>query len=273
MEIAENFSLEDELPFLVRKNIDIYYETLEGGSHWLTLVNGFTRSLTDFRAMGKELSRQGFSILSLDNRGAGSSTLDKPFSLREAEDDIVALWDHLKIPKSDLLGISFGGSLAMGVAARYPNRVRGLVLVSTAATESEVHPGDPPSDKTPEAALQYLSHYLSKAFIDSHKVLVNSLAKDTAKALTDGALRVGARVQREAMRGFDRRGQLKSIHSPTLIVHGTEDRVTEFFSAKYLRAEIPGSELMPFEGAGHLLLAESPKRLYQVTADFLKTLS
>jgi pimeloyl-ACP methyl ester carboxylesterase len=46
-------------------------------------------------------------------------------------DDIAALLDHLKIPKADLVGHSFGGAAAIRAAIQHPGKVRRLVVISS----------------------------------------------------------------------------------------------------------------------------------------------
>lgn len=260
------------MPYLKTKSADLYFETVGEGPKWVTLLNGFSRTMNDFRGMARDFNQRGLGVVLIDHRGAGKSQVRENFTLEHSAEDVVAVWDELGISRSALLGISFGGAVAMYVALNFPARVWGLVLASTAAADREVHSGTPPTDASPEAAEKFLSHYLSEPFVAGHKILVKSLAKEMAHAFLDEKLKQGARLQRSAMRNFDINHRVSEIRIPTLVIHGTADRVTKFSSGEYLKAQIRGAKIAPFEGSGHLLLAEAPKRLYETAGNFLASL-
>ncbi len=71
-------------------------------------------------------------LLLSNARGTGTLPTSPicPFSFEGFADDTVALLDHVKIPKADLFGFSNGGTVALHVAIRHPERVRKLVLAS-----------------------------------------------------------------------------------------------------------------------------------------------
>ena len=77
----------------------------------------------------------GFRLLGLDCRGHGKTT---PFGTVEQlgfnsfADDVIALMDHLKIPRAIIGGTSMGAGVALNCALRYPQRVMGLVLLRPA---------------------------------------------------------------------------------------------------------------------------------------------
>jgi pimeloyl-ACP methyl ester carboxylesterase len=66
----------------------------------------------------------------------------------------------------------------------------------------------------------------------------------------------GGRRQWEAMQAFDAYDRLPSIAAPTLVVHGTQDRVVAPGNARVLASRIPGAELLLLQGAGHLYHSE-----------------
>jgi pimeloyl-ACP methyl ester carboxylesterase len=65
---------------------------------------------------------------------------DRPMSLATMGDDIAALLDHLKIPKADLAGHSFGGAIAIRTAIQHPDQVRRLVVISSPHARSCWYP-------------------------------------------------------------------------------------------------------------------------------------
>jgi pimeloyl-ACP methyl ester carboxylesterase len=61
---------------------------------------------------------------------------DRPMSFATMGDDIAALLDHLKIPKADLVGHSFGGATAIRAAIQHPDKIRRLVVISSPYAKS-----------------------------------------------------------------------------------------------------------------------------------------
>jgi pimeloyl-ACP methyl ester carboxylesterase len=62
---------------------------------------------------------------------------------------------------------------------------------------------------------------------------------------------------------FDVIGRLEEIHCPTLVVCGTEDRLTPVKYSTFLTEKIAGADLKLIEGAGHMVMAEKPELLAQ----------
>ena len=67
-------------------------------------------------------------------------------------------------------------------------------------------------------------------------------------------------AQLQAIRGHDALDRLAELDIPTLILHGTDDRVLPFGNSQLLLDAISGARLEVFEGAGHLLFLEEPER-------------
>ena len=244
------------MPFLKAENVDLYYETWgDPTKSAITLVNGFSRPLNDFRAMGRYLKDHGFFVISLDNRGAGQ-TKSPAFTFEESALDLRRLWDNLRVRKSGLLGISYGGALAMAAATLFPERISRLALCSTAPKWEQVN-----------IERDFLD-YFSARFVQTHEILIKALRKELDGASGDAAQNAGALAQRSAMRGFDLTLAIAEIECPTLILHGDEDRIVDLSAAKLTHSLIPGAALELFEGVGHLFLAESPKKFYERITEF-----
>jgi len=77
------------------------------------------------------------------------------------------------------------------------------------------------------------------------------------------------RAQTEAGMLFNLLGRQRRITQPTLVVQGTADQVVDPGNAEVLAGLLPNASLQRFDGAGHLLYWEQPKRLVRVVTDFL----
>lgn len=255
---------------LERPNAKVFYETSGDHGSWVTLINGHTRTSKDFKLLVKHLVANGHRVLTLDNRGAGQTETSAPFTMQDMANDVIALWDHLEIAQSHLLGISMGGMIAQLIAAKHPERVKRLILVSTAARKKWVDPhAEAGWGTTLDSVKTKLTYYFAASFIAKNKLLVEAMAKQILKEIEAGTFSEAAKSQREAMSHFEGFSYLSKILTETLIIHGREDRVMAPEAARELHEHIRYSRSEFIDGAGHLLLAEAPKELYNLVSDFI----
>ena len=251
-------------------NYDIYGSMTE---KVVTLVNGHTRSSTDFRMMARVLLDAGFSTILIDNRGAGKSEVSQPFSILDMCDDVVAVWDALGIERSSLLGISMGGFISLGIAIRWPRRVANLLLVSTAPEDRFINPTGGGWISEGAELEQKMRSYFAPGFVDRNPVLFKTMVAQIRQAITLGSFTERSELQRNALKGAAWTARLGEINARTLIIHGSQDLVIDVSAAHLLKAKIANAQLSVIDGAGHLLLAEAPKTLYEMALTFLSTSS
>lgn len=262
------------MPFLERPEARVHYAVRHpesGLGRWVTLLTGHGRSGKDFGAFTRTLVERGFSVLAIDNRGAGQSVATAAFTLEDIADDVVAVWDAEHVAESAVFGISMGGMVAQTLATSpAANRITALVLVSTAPAAKDISNADQvpgaPSTRTPE---ERFGRYFAPAFTTKHRTLFTAFVKEMARGFSTEEAQRGSERQRAAMRGFDRTARLGAIRIPTLVVHGTEDRIAPPEAAEKLARGIPGAKLVWIRDAGHLLLAEQPRALYDRATEFL----
>ncbi|MBX6331743.1 MAG: alpha/beta fold hydrolase, partial [Gemmatimonadaceae bacterium] len=105
----------------------MYYEIDGTGDPLVYIPNAFGfAGLTRFPALA-----QCRSVISVDLQGHGRTAdlPERPLSIEQHADDVVALLTHLGIAKADFFGASYGGAAAMMIAVRYPELVRRVVAV------------------------------------------------------------------------------------------------------------------------------------------------
>jgi len=244
------------------------YEVWGEDGQWVTLINGHNRSLSDFRLFGRYLVGRGWRVLVLDNRGAGQTKTLAPFSMADMVNDVGALWEAEAVARTRLLGISMGGFIAQALAVEKAARVAGLVLVSTAMNQRHIRRDDQSWTNDPIAVEAKLLPYFTADFAQRNALLIRSMAKQIAKSVAEGDFARLSDMQREAMANLDLSASTCRISVPTLVIHGEEDKIIPVPSAEELAAAIKGAQLALLPGAGHLLLAERPRELYKLVADF-----
>jgi 3-oxoadipate enol-lactonase len=264
------------MPTLARPGAAVNYEVwrhadvdaTQPAGPWVTLVNGHTRPLNDFRLLGRRLVEKGFQVLAADNRGSGLTQTTGPFRLTDMADDIAALWDELGVQRSGVLGISMGGFISLTLALGRPERVTKLCLVSTSMGPEHIRTDDSPWVADEAKNLAKLLPYVTPDFAKRNAALLKSMAAQSARAVTDGRFQEASELQRAAIRGFDSSARLGGISMPTLVIHGEEDAIIGVQAGKDLASRIPRAQLLTMPDAGHLLLAEKPRELAAAVSAF-----
>src|SRR5881409_4334175 len=106
------------------------YHEIHGAGRPLILLHGGLGSGEMFGPILPALSER-HQVITVDLQGHGrTADIDRPIDIRLMADDIAALIDHLGLDKPDVVGYSLGGGVALHTAAKYPDKVRRLVLIS-----------------------------------------------------------------------------------------------------------------------------------------------
>ena len=188
----------------------------------------------------------------------------------------VALLEHLRIKKAHVLGTSLGGFVAQELALVRPDLVDRLVLVGTSYGR-----GGPesmsawaladiiglPSLNAKKAVRRGLEAATSEAYRaqrpeEFEQIVSWRLADSPSLSVYYDQLRAGAR--------FDISRDVGRITSPTLVIHGSEDRFVPASNAVALAEEIPGAKLRVLDDAGHLVFIERYADVNREVVTFLK---
>lgn len=109
----------------------VHYEVWGSAGPWLTLVHGAGDNLRCWERQVPAFSRR-YRVLAWDLRGHGATVArEEDYSAAAQVRDLLALWQHLGIEQSALLGYSMGGRIALEAAAREPQRIAALVLANS----------------------------------------------------------------------------------------------------------------------------------------------
>lgn len=221
----------------------------------LALLEGMGGSLPGWRRNLPQLAAR-CRVIAHDARGNGRSTVpDAPVSMTTFVEDLVAVLDAVGVGEAHLYGQSFGGMVAIELALTHPDRVRSLILACTHAGAGRASRVEPPVRVRKDAP--HLVLYAER-FAAEHP---EHVAEDVRAWAGHRQRPHARRRQWEAMQAFDAWDRLGEIHRPTLVLHGTEDRVVAVENARRLAGAIAGAELVLLEGAGHVLHSERPEEV------------
>ncbi len=210
------------------------------------------------------LLEDSFDLIVPDLRGFGeSTTVDMPYTMDDLASDIAGLLDQLCIKKAAIAGHSMGGYVALAFARLYPERVRGLGLISTQVL------ADPPDHKE--------GRYKS-ATVVAEKGIGSVVDVMTPKLTSNVRLQEFARKSMEAQQPTAYIGALKamaerqdsthlltSMEYPVVLIHGDGDVLIPVERSRKVKAALPHAVLVEVPGAGHMAVMENSKK----TADAL----
>ena len=119
--------------------INLYYET-HGSGRPLILLHGGLGSGEMFGPV-LPLLAESHQVIAVDLQGHGrTADIDRPLDIRLMAGDIGALIDHLRLDTPDVVGYSLGGGVALQTAAKYPAKVRRLVMASANVRPDAIYP-------------------------------------------------------------------------------------------------------------------------------------
>jgi 3-oxoadipate enol-lactonase/4-carboxymuconolactone decarboxylase len=196
-----------------------------------------------------------YQVLRYDTRGHGGSPVASGSATIEAlADDLAGLLDALQIGRAHVVGLSLGGMTAQALAARHPDRVRGLVLMATSAYLPqgwEERAATVRSQGMGAIADAVLARWFTPDFAAAHPDAVAPHRERFVAMEPEGyAACCGA------IGGMDLRPSNASIAAPTLIVAGADDPATPVAMMEEIRGRIPDAELVMLPRAAHLLAVE-----------------
>lgn len=228
----------------------------------LLLLEGMGGDIPGWRRNVPHLASR-HQVIAYDFRGQGRSTMPAGrVTMATFVEDTVALLDELRTGPAHVYGQSFGGMVAQELVLSHPASVRSLVLACTS-------PGPSHAAKLPRRAhvpkgRPYLALY-SEEFAREHPDHV----RDDLRSGTPQSPAARHR-QWQAMAEWTSWDGLGSIACPTLVLHGSQDRVVSVENARILAARIPGAELVILEGAGHVYHSEQPDAADAAVLEFLE---
>lgn len=227
---------------------------------WLTFSNSLVCSLAMWDSQLPFFTGR-FRVLRYDTRGHGQSdAAPPPYSITELGADVIALWDHLGIARSHLVGLSLGGMTGIQLALDHPDRVASLTAADCRAT----------------ADADYARLFQERIATASTKGLAVLEDPTLARFFTPGfaaqnpdvLARYRAMIRATsveghngccaALAGGDYLGRLATIRCPTLFLGGQHDIGAPPALMAGMHAVLPGSRHIVLGNAGHISCEEAP---------------
>jgi 3-oxoadipate enol-lactonase len=251
------------MPFATANGLKLYYERAGSGPP-LLFISGSGGDLRNKPNVFEGPLPKSFDVLAYDQRGLGQSEKpDVPYSMADYADDAAALMTALGLERAPIIGVSFGGMVALELLSRHPKRVSRAVLACTS-------PGGAGGASFPFHEIEHLKgeararHMIpisdtrrdaawAKAHPEQYELFVALGAADPYADEPGHAM--GAHRQFEARAHHDTWDRLPQIACPVMIAAGRYDGIALPETQEKMAARIPGATLQFFEG-GHLFMIQ-----------------
>jgi 3-oxoadipate enol-lactonase len=252
----------------------LYYE-IAGLGEPIVLIHGWSFDTRCWDDQFSEFARK-YRVLRYDLRGFGKSSLPDTGESYSHTDDLVALMDYLGIEKAHILGHSFGGSIAIDFALRYPKRIFSLILPDAAMNITDYNYSEEINDwigntwkagrdsginKAKEIWIKGAPFAPAMQNPNSSTKLRNMIADYSAWHWEND----------DPYKGITPypRERLSNIQVPTLIIVGELNPPDYHNITDIQKKYIPNSKKVVLTGAGHLLNIEKPEEFNKIVLDFL----
>jgi pimeloyl-ACP methyl ester carboxylesterase len=201
----------------------------------------------------------------LDLPGHGRSNGPGRDSIAAYGDWVVAFLDAAGLERVVLVGHSMGGAIALDLAVRYPDRLAGLGLIATGARLRVAPAILQGIQQDAQAAVDLICDWAFGPEVSPEMLRLcrRQMGETSPEVL------YGDYCACDAFDALDRLGQ---IASPTMVLCGTQDRLTPNKYAVYLRDRIRGAVLQLVEGAGHMVMIEKPQVVARALLEFWEAL-
>ncbi|GHV26209.1 dihydrolipoamide acetyltransferase [Clostridia bacterium] len=253
---------------------DIYYEQ-HGEGYPLVVLNGIFMSCASWSAFlpsFKSVALILIDLLDQGRSGKASEQYDQSLQARL----VVSLLDHLNMESADIMGISYGGEVALHLAVSYPERVRKLVLSNTCAYTS---PWLRDIGRSWEYAFasrdgrQFFKTCIpivySPKFYENNYVWASAREEMFVRSFTPDVYEAFSRLTKSA-ENYDVRDGLSDITARTLVISAEQDFVTPVHQQKELAASIPGVSWALIPDAGHAVMYEKPEAFASLVLGFVQ---
>lgn len=251
----------------------IGYERAGAGPPLVLLHGGFGFDSRSWRRQIDALSDR-YTVVAWDAPGCGrSSDPSPPFRLPDYADCLAEFIEALGLSRPHVLGLSFGGALALQLFDRYPAVPRTLILAGAyAGWAGSLQPDEvnrrvarlaadmerPPEEWIPS----YLPGLLTEA---APPEMV-----DEVKSLMAGVRPAANQAMLQAMAEADLRDVLARVDIPTLLLYGEHDARSPVEVGQSLHDGIPRSSLVILPGVGHLSSVEGAEQFNREVRSFLE---
>jgi pimeloyl-ACP methyl ester carboxylesterase len=259
-----------------RAGYTVYYEDAGEGEP-LLILNGVFMSCASWEAFVPSFTKKN-RLLLVDFLDQGQSgKMREEYTLSVQTDAALALLDATGLESVNLMGISYGGEVAMRMAALHPGKVKKLILSNTAAYTSkwlrDIGHSWEYACRTHDGRQFFktcIPIVYSPQFYEKNYAWASAREDLFVKHFTPEVYDAFGRLIRSA-ESHDERGNLSAIAAPTLVISSEYDFVTPLYQQKELVEAIPNASHVLIQGAGHAVMYEKPAEFVSLVLGFVNS--
>ena len=251
------------------KGVEIHYEQMGNQGPQVLLLHGWGCSVKHFEPIAKDLSRD-YRVTVIDFPAHGESGRPpQPWGVEDFADCVKELMELLAIAPCDVIAHSFGGRVALYLAANHPEKVKRLVITGGAGLRKEP---TPEQKKKSEAYQRKKKLLMGLAKVPglgvlgerSLEALRQKYGSKDYNALDEDMKKTFVKVINEDLRPL-----LQKIQASTLLIWGENDTETPLWMGQTMEKEIPDAGLVIFENDDHFAYLRQWPRFVSVVRAFL----
>ncbi|WAH35917.1 alpha/beta fold hydrolase [Alicyclobacillus dauci] len=264
------------MPYFCSDEHIIHYETIGSGKPIL-LIHGFTNHGFAWFPQISDLVYEGYQVILPDLPGHGmSKPCDRTVTVSGMANLIIQLLGSLHIERTSVCGLSLGGMIVQTLLINHAIHIERAVIANSS------------SNFTSEQARVNVEGWIQtliqpngpeRRLENTWTKLVRPSFRDTAlgRSVYAAWMNVNRRVDGQAlarvangMKQFDSRTRLPEVTVPTLVIGGRYDELIPAAEAEFIHKQIPNSELVVIEEAGHLSNLDAADQFNLALLSFLR---
>ncbi len=262
--------------FIQWKGNNIHY-TDEGSGPTILMIHGLGGSFYNFQGLADQLKNE-YRVIRVDIPGMGLSDFNSCSSqtdfFAEYTDFFKSFIEQVHIDSMYLMGNSLGGMMSWMITTRFPDKVRGMVLINSAGYEMEQILANAAGPLRWKWFGQILERGMPRLLTDYclwHPFADKNKVNPAEYGLTYNLLNREGNIR--TLTSLATCGQrpdttlIQSIKVPTLIIWGQEDVIIPVAHAEKFHRDIPGSKVKIYSPCGHMAMMEFPE---EVAGEFKK---
>jgi pimeloyl-ACP methyl ester carboxylesterase len=263
-------------------DVDLYYDTFGSPSDpALLLVNGLGSQCINYaESWCEKFAAEGFFVIRFDNRDVGLSTKfadcapdlmgvvkaiaegrepKVAYTLHDMANDAIAVLDAVGVARAHVMGLSMGGMIVQTMAIDHPGRLLSMTSMMSRTGDRDTGQPSPEAQKLfmsppPTDRESYIERYLagirtwgSPAYFDDERLRANAAAAFDRCFDPAGQTRQTMAITA----GGSRTTSLRDVRVPTLVVHGSADKLIDPSGGRRTAEAIPGARFVLIDGLGH----------------------
>jgi 3-oxoadipate enol-lactonase len=242
------------------------------GGPTVVYINSLGSDLRIWDGVVERLAALGCGALRYDLRGHGLSDLGTPPKrIADHARDCAGVMDAFGVARAVICGVSVGGVIALGLAEKHPERVERLLLNNTGAKIGTDESWNARIAAVEQGGVASVAEDVLKRWFPPALHEADAPEVAMSRNMLTRTPDAGYIATCVALRDSDLTAAARGVRVPALCVAGGLDGSTPPQMVRALSGLIPGAAYYEIEGAGHLPCVQTPDRLAERIAAFLRT--